>query len=107
MNKRDARKYAARMIHAIVEQIACAPSRQKTIPVDPLVYDCLFADCEGRYMTKDDAGKVVGALIDLGEVLYQRGSYPLAHGIPRASGKPGRKWSGYRDQRRRQGYNSP
>lgn len=114
MNKRDAKKYALRFISGLVNQQCYGKG---PIPRDPYVYDC-FCDNEiaGKRMSKEDRLLVDEEIEELGMNLYEKGR--LYNGSEsnlillmkcksKAKGKVGKKFPGYKDMRRRQGYNKP
>lgn len=102
MNKKEAKQYAKRYLHGVIEQITTGIP----IPKEPLVYDCYCKEeAKGRRLSPKNSERVWMAIYQIQQNLA-RGSCSV-NSEAKPDGKPGAKWKGYKDLRKRQGYETP
>jgi hypothetical protein len=100
MNKKDARRYAKRLIVGYIEELCYARKS------DPLVYDDMCDDraAEGRRLSEEDRDRVLGEVYAIYNTFSDHG-WPsdMLRAFYKPDGKPGAKWKKYKDWLKRQG----
>lgn len=114
MNKTQAKRFAYRWLEGLVEQFFEAPAK-KTVPCDPLAYDHWFdEELWGRKLSQEDEELVWEAVAEITGPFGSKGKEFDLAAVPRgeyrqhlakAKGKPGPKYKGWADYRRRIGFN--